>query len=486
MTGNGEKHLKSEELKTDVVVIGGGGAGLSAAVTAADNGSQVIVLETRRNLGGSSVLASGFFSPGRPGQKPENIIADNDECFKKALGFSHWKTNPRLIRALIEKSADAIPWLKTQGVQFKPDEASSSRQGNPMLRISGPGRPGAQVIKVLAARCEKLGIPVMLETRAGQLSTSVGGKVIGVKANRNGQEIDISAKSTVIATGGFAGNKALLKKYIPTLSDEDEIHLGGIPNQGDGLLMATAAGAATDGNILLEMSMFIFPWSMHLSLMAKHPDAVWVNNKGERFTDESIQFPDLANTVFRQPRRIIFALFDEKTKSSILKEIPNAMDYNMIPPGSWPSQVDREIQDQVKTGRVLISKSWNEIAGWMGTDPHRLQNEVAEYNAGCDKGHDAVFAKNSKFLKPLNTPPFYVIKCCTNLLVTHGDLKVTPRMEVLDKMDIPIPGLYAAGDDTGDVDFGSYNFELPGHSFGFAINSGRIAGENAAVFASKK
>jgi fumarate reductase flavoprotein subunit len=330
-----------------------------------------------------------------------------------------------------------------------------------------------------------MGIRVLLESRARKLITDPAGKIAGVLAENNGQEISISAISVIIATGGFAGNKELLKKYIPTFNEEDEIHIGGVPNQGDGWLMATAAGAATDGNILLEMSMFIFPWSMHLSLMAKDPDAVWLNKKGERFTDESICFPDLANTVFRQPRKVIYALFDENSKESILNETPNAMDYNMIPAGSWPSQVDKDIQSQLEKGRVKISHSLDEIAGWIGADAQNLKKEINEYNADCDKGHDSIFNKDKQHLKPLRAPPYYAIKCCTNLLVTHGDLKVTPRMEVIDKLDNPIPGLYAAGDDTGDVDSGSYNLDLPGHSFGFAINSGRIAGESAAVFTSE-
>ena len=57
-------------------------------------------------------------------------------------------------------------------------------------------------------------------------------------------------------------------------------------------------------------------------------------------------------------------------------------------------------------------------------------------------------------------------------------------MEVLDSQGNSIQGLYAAGNDTGDADSDSYNTDLPGHSFGFAINSGRIAGESAAEFLS--
>jgi fumarate reductase flavoprotein subunit len=125
------------------------------------------------------------------------------------------------------------------------------------------------------------------------------------------------------------------------------------------------------------------------------------------------------------------------------------------------------------------------MAKWMGADPQALKTTIDEYNAFCDRGRDQLFSKSRENLLPLRVPPYYAVKCCVSLLVTHGDIKINHKMEVLDKQGNPIPGLYAAGDDTGDVDAGAYNIGLPGHSFGFAINSGRIAGENAAKYVSK-
>ena len=80
-------------------------------------------------------------------------------------------------------------------------------------------------------------------------------------------------------------------------------------------------------------------------------------------------------------------------------------------------------------------------------------------------------------------PPFYAIQCGIEALVTHGGIKVNQHMEVLNEKNYPITGLYAAGVDIGGTDSDTYNANLLGHSFGFTINSGRIAGENAAKFA---
>ena len=54
-------------------------------------------------------------------------------------------------------------------------------------------------------------------------------------------------------------------------------------------------------------------------------------------------------------------------------------------------------------------------------------------------------------------------------------------MEVLNSEDNPISGLYAAGVDTGGWEGDNDNVILSGTTFGFAINSGRIAGENAVL-----
>ena len=94
-------------------------------------------------------------------------------------------------------------------------------------------------------------------------------------------------------------------------------------------------------------------------------------------------------------------------------------------------------------------------------------------------------AKDRKYLVPLRTPPYYAIKCGVDFIATHGGITVNQHMEVLNQQDSPIGGLYAAGVEIGGADSDTYNLITSGHSFGFAVNSGRIAGENAAGYALK-
>ena len=100
----------------------------------------------------------------------------------------------------------------------------------------------------------------------------------------------------------------------------------------------------------------------------------------------------------------------------------------------------------------------------------------------CDKGFDPLFAKDYKYMVPLRTPPYYAIKSNSDFLDTIGGIKINEHMEVLDKKDNPIPGLYAAGVAAGGWQGDTYCVILSGAASGFAINSGRIAAENTIKF----
>jgi len=110
----------------------------------------------------------------------------------------------------------------------------------------------------------------------------------------------------------------------------------------------------------------------------------------------------------------------------------------------------------------------------------RLQKTIDEYNGFCEKGNDAYFNKDSKFLQPVASPKFYAFKIYPSMYGTLGGIKINEKAEGVSKDDVAIPGLYAAGYDACNI-FGNppnYNFFAPGGTYSFALNSGRIAGEN--------
>ena len=142
-------------------------------------------------------------------------------------------------------------------------------------------------------------------------------------------------------------------------------------------------------------------------------------------------------------------------------------------------RLDKRLQREAEKGNVKISESWADIAKWMGAAPKVLKDTVREYNNSCDQGYDELMSKNREYLQPLRTPPYYALKCYQGFLGTIGGIKVNHHMEVLNQNDDPIPGLYAVGCAVGGWESETYCLALSGSAFGFALNSGRIAGENA-------
>ena len=107
-----------EAVSADVIVVGSGVAGLSAALTAAEAGAEVIVCEKQRALGGTSNFFQGTFAVESDMQRASFITYTRDEAFKNIMEYSHWMADPRLVRAIVDESAATIGWLREQGVQF--------------------------------------------------------------------------------------------------------------------------------------------------------------------------------------------------------------------------------------------------------------------------------------------------------------------------------------------------------------------------------
>lgn len=171
--------LDVENLETEVVVIGGGGAGLAAAVAAREKGVDVAILEKRRTAGGNASIAGGIFAAESHIQKRKNIDARRGECFKIAMSHSHWKIDPRLIRAIVDKSGDTIQWLEEKGVKF---EDVPHFLPNQVRIFHLPHGHGAGLVKVLVKKCDDLGVRLFCETAAKRTLTSERGDVIGVLA----------------------------------------------------------------------------------------------------------------------------------------------------------------------------------------------------------------------------------------------------------------------------------------------------------------
>jgi fumarate reductase flavoprotein subunit len=487
--------------ESDLVVIGAGGAGLAGAVAAAEKGPSVTVIERRGTPGGNTVFAEGLFAVESPLQEQIQVKATREEYFKKALDFSHYKVDARILRAFIDKSGDTIRWLEEKGVRFFL-EPLVANQSPLTWHCSKYG--GTNVINSLVEECKNLGVRLLYKTRAKNIITEKSGKVTGVIAADEQEEIKIHTRAVIIATGGFGANKKLLRKYCPFYNEQ--IKNTGLKNvhMGDGIKMATDLGATTEGMGNLQISGPFFRGESQapsrppilpsdttkgartMASIPGEPTTIWVNKRGERFMAEaSAMVFETVNALLRQPEQVCFSIFD----NGIVQNLTSngfTRKYRGREVILDKTTADRELQEAAERGIIEISDSWEKIAEWIGADPVILTAAIDEYNTSCDNGYDQIFGKDNEYLIPLRKPPYYVIKGFPNLLTTLGGLRINHRMEVLDRNNEAIRGLYAAGNDTGGWETDTYNIHLPGTTFGFAVNSGRIAGESAVKYISEQ
>ena len=177
-----------------------------------------------------------------------------------------------------------------------------------------------------------------------------------------------------------------------------------------------------------------------------------------------------------------FSMFDESILERVLETgVDRALSID-LPPGYKPKNVRNELEAAIAGGstEVFVAGSVEELARMIGVDPAVLSATVDEYNAYCAGGHDALFAKPAKFMRPLAGPRYYAVKARTVCLGTMGGIRINENMEALDKKHAVIPGLYAGGYDAGGMFGDSYPIrDSSGLSSAFALNSGRIAGKSA-------
>jgi fumarate reductase flavoprotein subunit len=124
------------------------------------------------------------------------------------------------------------------------------------------------------------------------------------------------------------------------------------------------------------------------------------------------------------------------------------------------------------------------MADWIGAEPEVLKKTIDEYNSFVERGHDGLFAKDKQHLVPLATAPFYALKFRPLMVETVGPVEINEKMEVINPQGKAIPGFYAGGAIASGWQGNDYY--LFGSALGWAVNSGRIAGENAVNFLAQR
>ena len=476
--------------KADMVVIGSGVTGMAAAVSAAENGLKVAVFEKQKSLGGTSNFFSGMFAVETEQQRRNYILYDRDEAFQNIMEYSHWRANPRLVRTIVNESANTISWLEEHGVEFLDGQINMPKAPRTYQPVKGQG---ASVIKALTIAAKESGVDILTGAPVRRIIKK-DGRISGVIYENDGEMFEVATNTVIIASGGYANNSKWIKKYCGYELDVNLFPVGNVDKMGDGIQMAFEVGAAEEGLGVIEI-FCAGPWGADfamkgaIEMIAAQPD-LWIDQQGERFCDESIAFYDtsMGNANARYKEGYTYRLFDDSIIGILMeKGIEKQLGMDNLP-GTRPIGFNSEMSAALKRGssEVFMADSIENLAIKIEVRQNVLKNTIHEYNAFCEKGHDDLFAKDPRYLRPLKGPHFFAVKARTLFLGTLGGIKINYKMEVLDKKGHIIPGLYAGGFDAGGMWGDSYCIkDSSGLSAGFSTTSGRLAGENACSYLSE-
>jgi succinate dehydrogenase/fumarate reductase flavoprotein subunit len=500
--------VSATQVSADVAVVGSGAAGLTAAVLAHDSGARVVVLERADVIGGSTAVSGGALwvpinhhmagagmedsrdgalayckaltAGGAPNDLVEAFVDNGHDMARyleerTPLRLTTWsmpdyhlsvggaRRGGRSLEPALFNKGDLGGWadklrqpsvfllpvtLQERTFQYQallrpqdvPPDLIASRQARGF--VAG----GNALVASLLKGCLDRGIEFSLATRAREL-TSEGGRISGLRAEREGADVAVEAGAVVLASGGFEWNERLKSQFLPGPVS----HPNSPPvNEGDGLLMAQEAGAAL-GNMteVWGSPAVAMPGETYdgrpLSRLAVPeracPHSILVNRRGHRFVNEGASYNELGKafnhvdpTTNEHANQPAWAILDRQYRERypVVTLLPGDPDPDWL------------LRDETMGG----------LAAKAGIDAAVLSETVARWNASVRLGEDADFGRHRRPMDPtaahasmgtIESSPFYALPVYQGTLGTKGGPQTNASGQVLNVRGDVIAGLYAAG-----------------------------------------
>jgi len=484
------------QLEADVVIVGLGAAGATAAITAHDHGARVLVLEKAPEEfrgGNSRVSGQIVFWP--------NDI-ENAATYLRAMAGAY---NDGLTDALVSTWALEMhnnrAWLESLGLQprFVDSVEFPELPGSECVRVKlhGDGPYGEARLwdQVVEPAYRARNIETLYEVRATRLVADRG-EVTAVIARHRGAEMRVAARRAVVLTcGGFQNDQQMVRNF---LTDLPCCYPLGTPyNTGDGIRMATAAGAELWHMNNFAGPMLAFkapehPVSCRLGAPKAH-SYIYVGGDATRFIGEAAHFKVVDGRqhstikhgkVLLNGRYVqypcplpIHMIFDESVRRAggICGSAAGfRFGWDVIHGDlyEWSPDNTREITK----GWIKRASTIGELAAAIGVSAQVLSQTVDRYNDACSRGVDSEHGRNPGTLAPLAAPPYYAIELTPASLNTQGGPVRNEHAQVIGVDGGAIRRLYSAGE-LGSI-YG-YRYQAGGN-LGECFAFGRIAGRNAA------
>ncbi|WP_170387833.1 FAD-dependent tricarballylate dehydrogenase TcuA [Ruegeria atlantica] len=455
----------------DVAVIGGGNAALCAAMTAAEAGARVLILETapKPYRGGNSRHTRNFRCMHGAPLGPLIEEYSEDEYLEDLLKVTGGKTDEHLARLAIRTSEECLPWMEEHGVRFQPSLSGTLSLARTNAFFMGGGK---SLVNAYYRTAAGLGVDVLYEAAVTHLELN-GDRIEWVDYTYEGQSHRIMPKAVIVASGGFQADtdwltrawgepaKNFLIRGTPynrgvVLADllDQGVDSVGDPTQCHAVAIDGRA-PKFDGGIVTRLDCV--------------PFSIVVNKDAERFYDEGEdvwpkRYAIWGRLVAAQPDQVGYVLIDAKS-------------LNLFMPSVFPP---------------LKADTLEELAGMMDLPVSKLQATVSEFNEACGDASgfhptelDGVATSGltppkTNWARPITEPPFYGYSLRTGVTFTYLGLKVDDTAQC-STTDGKIKNLWAAGETMAGSILGQGYLA----GFGMTIGTvfGRIAGREAAAYA---
>ncbi|MBK0399580.1 FAD-dependent tricarballylate dehydrogenase TcuA [Limibaculum sp. M0105] len=453
----------------DAIVVGGGNAALCAAITMAEAGARVLLLEgaPRDYRGGNSRHTRNFRCMHRG---PLSVLTDSyeeDEYFDDLMLVTKGKTDGNLARLAIRSSEECLPWMEAHGVRFQPSLSGTLSLSRTNAFFLGGGKA---LVNAYYNTAQDLGVTVLYEAQVVHLEVK-GNRVTRLRVSLAGAEPrDVVARAFILASGGFQSDlEWLTSAWGPAAAN---FLIRGTPyNRGVVLRDMLDQGCTSVGDptqchaVAIDGRAPKYDGGIVTRLDCV-PFSVVVNRDAQRFYDEGEdvwpkRYAIWGRLVAGQPDQVAYAIIDSKS-------------IDLFMPSVFPPTQADTIEG---------------LAEGLGLDPGNLAETVDAFNAACREGvfrpteldglaTEGIEPAKTNWARPIDTPPFYGYQLRPGVTFTYLGLKVSETAQIQTSTG-PLANVWAAG----EIMAGSILGQGYLAGFGMTIGTvfGRIAGREAAA-----
>lgn len=471
----------------DILIIGAGTAGMACAITAAQRGAEVLVVEKESRVGGTLHWTGGHMSGGGTRRQKQLGIEDSpDAHYEDIMRICEGSGDKALIRMAVDEAPHTIDWLEDLGFEFAPEcpriiyghvpyEIARTHYGTEM---------GYSHLKVLMPLWDE-------QVAAGRITVKLehsfthflqkGNKIMGIETDAKAGASSFLGKSTVLTSGGYGGNASYFAKLHPEFPPL--VSAANPRCTGDGHKAVEGIGGSIRfqethlpslGGVEMEAGSgradFKQAWAMVLTSIYRQPREIYVNAEAKRFMQEDEPNPDTRErAVMKQTGQKFWMIFDE----AALSEKGDKGIENPLIIG-WNAEKIRAEAGREES--MWKADDLDALAKKAGLPVAGLTRTVQEYNGYVEKGNDPDFER--EYLKnPIQTGPFYAVLTYASVLVTFAGLTVNANLEIVNVRGEVIEGLYGAGEVLGLGATSGHTF-CSGMAITPALSFGRILGRN--------